>query len=94
LNTLGGPNLTVEDPDFRYFVVTTDIDSGFFDVTASASFNVFTAARSGAPGFFTLAAGASQTVTVSGIGPGDLLLLYYGNRAGHHQGQRIRVLGP
>lgn len=93
LNTLPGPNLTMTNPDFDYFVVTYDLDTGFFDVTDTASFSVFSPARSASPMFFSLAAGSSQNVTVSGSGPGDLLVLYYNNRAGHHQGQRVRVSG-
>jgi subtilisin family serine protease len=94
LNSLGGPDLTLADPDFEYFAVTYDADSGAFDVTDTAAFNVFSPARSAAPALFSLAAGASRSVAVAGPGPGDLLLLYYNNRAGHHQGQRVRVTGP
>ncbi len=94
MNGLVGPDLTVGDPDFDYFVVTTDLETGFVDVSDTASFNVFSPGRDASPNFFTLGAGATASVTVLGSGPGDLLVLYYNNRAGKHQSERIEVEGP
>jgi len=91
MNGLVGPDLTLANPDFDYFVVTTDLETGAFDVSDTASFNVFAPGRAAAPGFFGLAAGASADVIVTGSGPGDLLVLYYNNVAGQDQSQRIEI---
>lgn len=90
LNSLAGPDLTAADPDFEYFVVTFDLETGFFDETAMATFNVFAPTLDASPQFFDLAAGARTTVNVLGSSAGKLLLIHYNNSIGR-QGELLDV---
>ena len=88
---LGAPQISTTNPTIRYFVVTTDLDSGATDTTGTASFNVITPTVDTAPNFFYVDAGASESTNVITNGKGSLLLLYYNNYSGFTQGQVIPV---
>ena len=85
LNVLGGPTIDASNPSFSYFVVTTDLQTGFQDVSGSAMFNAITPAVDVTVNSFLLPAGASGTVNVVGSGPNGLLVLLENNMGGTSQ---------
>lgn len=88
----GRPMVDAANPDFDYFAVTWDLETGSFDVTGSASFNAITPGLDASPQFLFLPAGAHTDVTVLGSEKGKLLLLYYNNKAGNKdQSELVKV---
>jgi minor extracellular serine protease Vpr len=89
LNVLGGPTIDATNQSFSYFVVTTDLQTGFVDVSGSATFNAITPKLDVDVNSFLLSAGAETTVHVLGKGPGGLLVLFENNIGGTSQSQVI-----
>lgn len=85
LNVLGGPAINETNPSISYFVVTTDLQTGFADVSGSATFNVMQPAIDVDVNSFVLDAGTQATVHVVGSGPGGLLVLLENNIGGTGQ---------
>ena len=85
LNFLGGPTIDNVNATLSYFVVTTDLQTGFADVSGSAMFNAIAPAVDVNVNSFVLPAGASGTVGVLKSGPGGLLVLFENNIAGTGQ---------
>lgn len=85
LNALGGPTIDNTNPSFSYFVVTTDLQTGFADVSGNAMFNAIAPAIDVNVNSFLLAAGTSGTIGVLGNGPGGLLVLLENNVGGTSQ---------
>ncbi len=85
LNALGGPTIDNLNPSISYLVVTTDLQTGFADVSGSAMFNVIAPAIDVNVNSFVLPAGASGTIGVLGNGPGGLLVLLENNIGGTGQ---------
>ncbi len=85
LNFVGGPTINNANPVISYFVVTTDLGTGYADVSGSATFNVMEPTLDVNVNSFVLAAGATGTIRVMGNGPGGLLVLLENNIAGTGQ---------
>ncbi len=87
----GLPTIDPSDPDFDYFVVTFDFETGAFDVTDTASFNGITPEIDTSPNFFFLPADSKTTVGVLASAKGGILALYLNNIAGPDQSEVIKV---
>lgn len=94
MNALPGPDVTAADPDFDYFAVTYDLETGSFDVSPTLNFNFISPALAGAPNFIaSVAAGGSAGVTVVGGVDGTLLVIYRNNKV-QHPSQLITIDAP
>ncbi|MBI2872823.1 MAG: S8 family serine peptidase [Chloroflexi bacterium] len=93
-NLFGAPTLDLANPDFTYFAVTSDVDTGSFDASDSAGFNAFAPGLDTVPNFFFLAPGERTLVDVTGTAQaGQFLALFYNNVSGTPQSQVIEVKG-
>ena len=88
---LGGPMVDENNPTINYFVVTTDMDTGAYDITDTATYNVLVPTVSTYPDYFYVDAHDRATIDVLTNGKGTLLLLYYNNISGYNQAQILPV---
>ncbi|HYM40918.1 MAG TPA: S8 family serine peptidase [Thermoplasmata archaeon] len=92
INALGGPTIDTTNQTISYFVVTTDLQTGFQDVSGSATFNVIHPTFDVDVNSFVLNAGAEATIHVVASGKsGGFLVLLENNIAGRAQSQVILV---
>ena len=86
------PKIGLANEPFTYFVVTTDLETGSFDVSGLGSFNAKKASLDAFPNIIgSLAAGASVSITAIGGGTGGLLLVYRNNVGGPGQSEVVTV---
>lgn len=87
----GRPMIDPANPDFDYFIVTHDLETGAFDVSDVASFNAITPLLDTSPNFLFLPAKSRADVLVLAGGEGSLLILFYNNLA-RDQGEIVKVV--
>lgn len=96
LNSLGeatgAPTISPDNPDFDYFVVTTDLLSEAFDFTDSARFNAVAPELEAVVSLVEVAPGDRFEVPVVGtVEEGELLVLFYNNISGKPQSAAVEV---
>ena len=85
----GLPLIDASNPSFSYYVVTTDLQTGYYDVSGRATFNAITPTIDVDLNSFELAPGSMQTVNV--VGSGKLLVLFENNIGGTDQSLLVTV---
>lgn len=78
-----------DNPEFDYWVETFDLESGAFDTTDTASFNVM-APTTASLDYFYIEAGEELILTVSASEDSGLLFLYMNNKSGRNQAQVVQ----
>jgi len=96
LNTLARannqPKIGLANEPFSYVVVTTDLETGSFDVSPVGMFNAKQVQLDAVPNIVAgLAPGPGAGITAVGATPGGLLLIYRNNVAGADQSEVVTV---
>ncbi len=96
LNTLARannqPKIGLANEPFSYFVMTTDLETGSFDVSPVGTFNAKQVQLDAVPNIVaSVAAAGSAGITAVGATPGGLLLIYRNNVAGADQSEVVTV---
>ena len=86
----GLPEVNGDNPEFDYWVATFDLESGAYDQTDTASFNVM-AQTTTSLDYFYIGAGEELVLTVSASEKSGLLFLYMNNKSGRGQSQTVKV---
>jgi len=87
-----GPKIGLANERFTYVVITTDLETGSFDISGSGVFNAKAVELDAFPNvILSLAAGATASIKVIGEREGGLLLVYRSNVAGPSQSEVVTI---